>query len=158
MAFLVKLSTLISRLCQLIGGISLIIIVLVTMLDVIARYIFKLTGGEFGFTVKGSVEIVSYFMLFALLGAFAAFVERSQIIVDVFTQKMSKAVNDPIRISTDDLAYLISSKILIGWSGLKDKNGNDVPFSQLNAFNSLANDFNFLDLVSKLCFERSNFV
>ena len=72
--------------------------------------------------------------------------------------KMSKAVNDPIRISTDDLAYLISSKILIGWSGLKDKNGNDVPFSQLNAFNSLANDFNFLDLVSKLFFERSNFV
>ncbi|KAA0912521.1 TRAP transporter small permease, partial [Psychrobacter sp. ANT_WB68] len=34
MAFLVKLSTLISRFCQLIGGISLIIIVLATMLDV----------------------------------------------------------------------------------------------------------------------------
>lgn len=95
MVFLVKLSVLISRLCQFIGGVSLIIIVLTTMLDVIARYIFKLTGGEFGFTVKGSVEIVSYFMLFALLGAFAAFaafVERSQIIVDVFTQNMSKAV------------------------------------------------------------------
>lgn len=92
MALLVKISHFIARLCQFIGGISLIIIVLTTMLDVTARYIFKLTGGEFGFTVKGSVEIVSYFMLFALLGAFAAFVERSQIIVDVFTQKMSKAV------------------------------------------------------------------
>ena len=55
-------------------------------------YIFKLTGGEFGFTVKGSVEIVSYFMLFALLAAFAAFVERSQINVDVFTQKMPKSI------------------------------------------------------------------
>ncbi|HCT72549.1 MULTISPECIES: TRAP transporter small permease [Psychrobacter] len=92
MAFLVKISTFISRLCQLIGGISLIIIVLTTMLDVVARYIFKLTGGEFGFTVKGSVEIVSYFMLFALLAAFAAFVERSQIIVDVFTQKMPQSI------------------------------------------------------------------
>lgn len=92
MAYLVKISTFISRLCQLIGGISLIIIVLTTMLDVTARYIFKLTGGEFGFTVKGSVEIVSYFMLFALLAAFAAFVERSQIIVDVFTQKMPKSI------------------------------------------------------------------
>ncbi|WP_201597271.1 TRAP transporter small permease [Psychrobacter fulvigenes] len=92
MAYLVKLSTLISRLCQFIGDISLVIIVLVTILDVGARYIFKLTGGEMGFTVKGSVEIVSYFMLFALLAAFAAFVERSQIIVDVFTQKMSKAI------------------------------------------------------------------
>ena len=92
MAFLVKLSVLISRLCQFIGGVSLIIIVLTTMLDVVARYIFKLTGGEFGFTVKGSVEIVSYFMLFALLAAFAAFVERSQIIVDVFTQKMPQSI------------------------------------------------------------------
>lgn len=92
MPLLVKLSVLISRLCQLIGGISLIIIVLTTMTDVVARYIFKLTGGEFGFTVKGSVEIVSYFMLFALLAAFAAFVERSQIIVDVFTQKMPQSI------------------------------------------------------------------
>lgn len=92
MPLLVKLSVLISRLCQFIGGISLIIIVLTTMTDVVARYIFKLTGGEFGFTVKGSVEIVSYFMLFALLAAFAAFVERSQIIVDVFTQKMPQSI------------------------------------------------------------------
>ena len=92
MTLIVKLSVLISRLCQFIGGVSLIIIVLTTMTDVVARYVFKLTGGEFGFTVKGSVEIVSYFMLFALLAAFAAYVERSQIIVDVFTQKMPKSV------------------------------------------------------------------
>lgn len=92
MAYLVKISTLISRLCQFIGGISLIVIVLATIVDVATRYVFKLTGGAFGFTIKGSVEIVSYFMLFALLAAFAAFVERSQIIVDVFTQKMSQAV------------------------------------------------------------------
>ena len=92
MALLIKISTLISRLCQFIGGISLIIIVVATIADVVTRYIFKLTGGELGFTIKGSVEIVSYFMLFALLAAFAAFVERSQIIVDVFTQNMSQAV------------------------------------------------------------------
>ena len=92
MKYLANTSTFISRLCQFVGGISLIVIVLTTMTDVVARYIFKLTGGEFGFTVKGSVEIVSYFMLFALLAAFVAFVERSQIIVDVFTQKMPKSV------------------------------------------------------------------
>ena len=89
---MVRLSNLISRVCQFIGGMSLVIIVLVTILDVSTRYIFKLTGGEMGFTVKGGVEIVSYFMLFALLAAFAAYVERSQIIVDVFTQKMPKAI------------------------------------------------------------------
>lgn len=92
MEFLVKSSHTIARLCQFIGGISLVIIVLVTIADVGARYVFKLTGGELGFTVKGSVEIVSYFMLFALLAAFAAFVERSQIIVDVFTQKMPRSI------------------------------------------------------------------
>ncbi len=92
MAILIRISNFISRFCQFIGGISLIIIVLTTMIDVITRYAFKLTGGEIGFTVKGSVEIVSYFMLFALLAAFAAFVERSQIIVDVFTQKMPQFV------------------------------------------------------------------
>ncbi len=92
MAFLVRISQFIGRMCEFIGGISLIIIVLATIADVVSRYIFKLTGGEFGFTIKGSVEIVSYFMLFALLSAFAAYVERSQIIVDVFTQKMPQAV------------------------------------------------------------------
>lgn len=89
---LTKVSTLISRLCQFIGGISLIILVLVTIADVATRYVFKVTDGELGFTIKGSVEIVSYFMLFALLSAFAAFVERSQIIVDIFTQKMPKSI------------------------------------------------------------------
>ena len=92
MEFLVKISKAITKLCEFIGGVSLVIIVLVTIADVGARYIFKLTGGEMGFTVKGSVEIVSYFMLFALLAAFAAFVERSQIIVDVFTQKMPRSI------------------------------------------------------------------
>ena len=92
MDFLVKISHFIARVCQFIGGVSLIIIVLATIADVGARYVFKLTGGELGFTIKGTVEIVSYFMLFALLSAFAAFVERSQIIVDVFTQKMPQHI------------------------------------------------------------------
>lgn len=92
MAFLLRISNFVAKTCQFIGGISLVIIVLATVLDVIARYIFKLTGGEFGFTVKGSVEIVSYFMLFALLAGFAAYVERSQIIVDIFTQKMPQSM------------------------------------------------------------------
>ena len=92
MSFFAKVSALIAKICQLIGGLSLVIIVLITIADVITRYVFKLTGGELGFTIKGSVELVSYFMLFALLASFAAFVERSQIIVDVFTQNMSQPI------------------------------------------------------------------
>lgn len=92
MAFLVKISTFISRLCQFLGGVSLIIIVLTTMLDVTNSLYIQAHWWWVWITVKGSVEIVSYFMLFSLLAAFAAFVERSQIIVDVFTQKMPQAV------------------------------------------------------------------
>lgn len=92
MDFLAKVSRFITKMCEFVGGISLVIIVLATVADVAARYIFKLTDGELGFTIKGSVEIVSYFMLFALLSAFAAYVERSQIIVDVFTQKMPQSI------------------------------------------------------------------
>lgn len=92
MLILNRISRFIAKICELIGGVSLVIIVVVTIADVITRYIFKLTGGDFGITIKGTVEIVSYMMLFALLSAFAAYVERAQVIVDVFTQKMSQKV------------------------------------------------------------------
>lgn len=82
----------IRKICEFVGGASLIIIVLVTIADVVTRYVFKLTNGDIGFTIKGTVEIVSYMMLFALLAAFAAYVEKSQVVVDVFTQGMSKKI------------------------------------------------------------------
>ncbi|PNK61022.1 TRAP transporter small permease [Psychrobacter sp. FDAARGOS_221] len=92
MSFLNDISRFLARICEFIGGISLVVIVLVTVADVIMRYLFKLTAGDFGFTIKGTVEIVSYMMLFGLLAAFAAFVERAQVIVDVFTQRMSHSL------------------------------------------------------------------
>ncbi len=88
MEALSRFSGWIAKVCQFIGGISIVLTVVVTMTDVVTRYLFKLTQGGFGFTVKGSVELVSYLMLFALLASFAAYVERSQIIVDIFTQKL----------------------------------------------------------------------
>ncbi len=87
-----RLSEFVSKICQVIGSLSLVCIIMVTLTDVVTRYLFKITQGASGFTVKGSVELVSYLMLFALLAAFVAFVERSQIIVDVFTQKMSHKI------------------------------------------------------------------
>ena len=92
MQALASISRFLARICEFVGGVSLVIIVLVTIADVITRYLFKLTMGDFGFTIKGTVEIVSYMMFFALLAAFAAYVERSQVIVDVFTQKMPKHI------------------------------------------------------------------
>lgn len=85
---LFKLSDMISKIAQWFGALCMVFLVCVTMLDVVTRYLFKLTSGASGFVVKGGIELVSYFMLFALLSAYVAYVERSQIIVDIVTQKM----------------------------------------------------------------------
>ncbi|MCS4533255.1 TRAP transporter small permease [Neisseria montereyensis] len=92
MESLFKASGFISKLCQFIGSLCIVISVLATAVGVTTRYLFKLTNGEFGFVMQGGVEIVSYCMLFSLLAAFAAYIERAQIIVDLFTQKMPKSV------------------------------------------------------------------
>lgn len=70
--------------------------------------------------------------------------------------KLAKCKNSTI--STDDLAFIISTKVLIDWDDVKDANLDNVTYSQLNAFNALANDLNFLNLVTELSFDRSKFV
>lgn len=85
---LFKISDLISKIAQIFGAFCMVCMVLMTMLDVTTRYLFKITGGASSFVVKGGIELTSYLMLFALLSAYVAYVERSQIIVDILTQKM----------------------------------------------------------------------
>ncbi len=92
MFFLSKISLLISKVCIFLGGVSLISIVCVTLLDIITRYLFKLTSGSLGFPFKGGLELVEQFMFLALLAAFVAFLERSQIIVDIFTQNLAHKI------------------------------------------------------------------
>jgi len=70
--------------------------------------------------------------------------------------KLSK--KQKINLSTDDLAFMMSTKVLIDWQGLKDIDGNDIAFTQLAAFNAMANDLNFLNLVVEASFDRSKFV
>lgn len=70
--------------------------------------------------------------------------------------KLSK--NQKINLSTDDLAFMLSTKVLVDWQGLHDVDGNDIKFTQLAAFNAMANDLNFLNLVVEASFDRSKFV
>lgn len=92
MLFFSKISLLISRACIFLGSLCLVSTVCVTLLDIVTRYLFKITSGGLGFTFKGSLELVEQFMFFSLLAAFVAFVERSQIIVDIFTQNISHKI------------------------------------------------------------------
>lgn len=92
MFFLSKISSFIAKICVLLGGLCLVSTVCVTLFDIATRYLYKLTSGGLGFTIQGSLELVEQFMFISLLAAFVAFVERSQIIVDIFTQKLAHKI------------------------------------------------------------------
>lgn len=85
---LLSTSRLLARLCQWVAGFSLVALMTVTIVDVVLRLLFRLTGGAFSFSIIGSVELVSYFLLFSLLAAMAANVERSQVIVEAFSHRL----------------------------------------------------------------------
>lgn len=92
MSFLSKTSLLISKICIFLGSLCLVSTVCVTLLDIATRYLYKITSGALGFTIQGSLELIEQFMFISLLAAFVAFVERSQIIVDIFTQKLAHKI------------------------------------------------------------------
>ena len=90
MSNLLKLSTALAKLCMFIAGLALIALLGVTVLDVILRTLYKLTNGLSSINIKGSVELVTYLLYISLLSAMAASVEKSQIVVELFTQAMSR--------------------------------------------------------------------
>ncbi|MCK2046225.1 TRAP transporter small permease [Chromohalobacter moromii] len=89
---LTRLSHWLGSLCRIIAGIALLALLSVTILDVGLRYLSDLTGGAISLSVSGSVELVSYLLLFSLLAAMAASVEKSQVVVEVLTHRINDAL------------------------------------------------------------------
>ncbi|MCT8468842.1 TRAP transporter small permease [Chromohalobacter canadensis] len=89
---LTRLSHWLGSLCRIIAGIALLALLSVTILDVVLRYLSDLTGGAVSLSVSGSVELVSYLLLFSLLAAMAASVEKSQVVVEALTHRMKDAL------------------------------------------------------------------
>lgn len=89
---LLRCSRWLEVLCKLVAGASLLAMLLVTIADVASRYLYRLTDGGLAWSVVGSVELVSYLMLFALLAAMAANVEKAQVIVEVFSHRLSDKI------------------------------------------------------------------
>ncbi|WP_280548799.1 TRAP transporter small permease subunit [Halomonas sp. 11-S5] len=81
-------------LCKLVAGIALVGLLAVTIADVSTRYLSRLTEGGIALRVSGSVELVSYLMLFSLLAAMAANVERSQVVVEAFSHGLSPTLKN----------------------------------------------------------------
>ncbi|ALM53836.1 TRAP transporter small permease [Halomonas huangheensis] len=87
-----KVSRWLALICRLVAGVALLAMLLVTIGDVATRYLHRLTDGVVSIRVVGSVELVSYLMLFALLSAMAANVEKSQVVVEAFTHSLPESL------------------------------------------------------------------
>lgn len=72
------------------SGILLIGMMLVTLIDVVTRTIYGLTDGSIALTFIGGVELIKYGLLFTILFTLPQSVGNSQVIVDLFTEKMSE--------------------------------------------------------------------
>lgn len=83
--------------CRLVAGAALIGLLSVTIADVSTRYLARLTEGAIALRVSGSVELVSYFMLFALLAAMAANVEKSQVVVEAFSHRLPQTIKNRLQ-------------------------------------------------------------
>ncbi|GAB2785946.1 hypothetical protein GCM10027040_10040 [Halomonas shantousis] len=93
---LMTLSNWIAQFCRYFSGIALMGVLAVTVIDVVTRYLFRATSGVMNMTVTGSVELVSYLMLFALLAAMAANVEKSQVVVEAFSHGLKESIKQRI--------------------------------------------------------------
>ncbi|WP_104204383.1 TRAP transporter small permease subunit [Billgrantia saliphila] len=91
-AFLERASHWLALVCRVVAGIALLALLTVTIADVGTRYLYRLTEGAIALRVSGSVELVSYLMLCALLAAMAANVERSQVVVEAFSHGLAPAI------------------------------------------------------------------
>lgn len=84
-----KIMNAVSLLMYWIASVLLMFIMLIICLDVFLRTLFNITGGALDFTIAGTIEMVRFGLLFAMLLAFPYAVDKGQIIVDIFTEQMS---------------------------------------------------------------------
>jgi TRAP-type C4-dicarboxylate transport system permease small subunit len=73
---------------HLLGGVFLITMMVVTLFDVFTRGLFTITNGSVDWTILGGIELVKYSLLFTVLFILPHSVSRSQVIVDLFTERL----------------------------------------------------------------------
>ncbi|NLQ17477.1 TRAP transporter small permease [Marinomonas sp. M1K-6] len=73
---------------HLLGGFFLIAMMVVTLWDVFTRGLFTMTDGSVDWTILGGIELVKYSLLFTVLFILPHSVSRSQVIVDLFTERL----------------------------------------------------------------------
>jgi len=72
----------------MLSGFFLIMMMIVTLASVASRFVFKTTEAAIDFTFLGGIELIKFSLLFMVLFSLPYCVSRSQVIVDLFTEKM----------------------------------------------------------------------
>lgn len=72
------------------AGFILVSMMFITLADVITRAIFNFTNGSVDFTFVGGIELIKFGLLFAILLTLPHSVAKSQVVVDLFTEKMNQ--------------------------------------------------------------------
>lgn len=72
------------------SGVLIVTMMVTVLLDVTTRFIFGITDGGIDFTFIGGIEIIKFGLLFTILFALPHCVDRSQVVVDLFTERLSE--------------------------------------------------------------------
>ncbi|MFC0338413.1 Tripartite ATP-independent transporter, DctQ component [Kushneria avicenniae] len=110
---LIRVGRWLELLSRLVAGVALAGMLVVTVADVTLRYLYRLSEGAITLRVTGSVELVSYLLLFALLAAMAANVEKGQVVVEAFSHRL----NDTLKTRLNGF-YLLGFAVLGGMVAL----------------------------------------
>jgi len=107
-----RLVDIICRGMLMISALMLTAMMLVVLADVITRALFRLTDGSFDLTFNGGIELVRFALLFAILYALPWCVDRSQVVVDLFTENLS----DRTKAALETLCFSGYTLLAVGMS------------------------------------------
>lgn len=92
MKTLINLVNRAAHIAHLGAGFILVSMMFITLADVITRAVFNFTDGSIDLTFVGGIELIKFGLLFAILLTMPHSVAKSQVIVDLFTEKMNHRV------------------------------------------------------------------
>jgi TRAP-type C4-dicarboxylate transport system permease small subunit len=90
MKTLINLVNRAAHIAHLGAGFVLVSMMFITLADVITRAVFNFTDGSVDLTFVGGIELIKFGLLFAILLTLPHSVAKSQVIVDLFTEKMNQ--------------------------------------------------------------------
>lgn len=90
MKTLINLVNRAAHIAHLGAGFILVSMMFITLADVITRAIFDFTDGGIDWTFVGGIELIKFGLLFAILLTLPHSVAKSQVIVDLFTEKVNQ--------------------------------------------------------------------